>query len=672
MSSDNSGEIWVPIECLGGRYAVSNLGNVRNQSSGCVLKPIKNKKSGFLYVSFHGNPKKKVYIHKAVAEAFVPNTDGCMYVRHRNGDKSDNRSGNLEWHTKCASRKEKKVRLLKWTVESCTEAARLCSSATDFRERFPGGYRYAHQTDLWRSFTWFKHNTDPNRKTYVVYAYEDVANNAVYIGLTNNLDRREKEHRKKNYKNGLRKYDIVRQHFEDVGLPIPKPIVLRDGMDGFEAQAAEDEFKSKYASGGWSVVNTGKTGLGVSSLGNLAYKRPGRDECAEIVKGCRSRKELRLKSHTAYTTIIMNGWEDLLPPKKGNLNDSDWRMLVSGYEDRGDLMQRNHSLYVRLLGNGLLDKYLPSEYAGMDDGRIVEVARGYGDRYALRLKAYELYRICCRRKLLNTVFPKPSKKPKVVCTASFEECSDIASGFEFRYQVRKARPEIFRRMKDMGWLGQIMPYAAGSVWTEESAVEFCSGFDNRTEMREKSASCYEFLRKRGLLGKVFPKKVVRATLLFDAPISECINRAELCSGWYQFKTKYQKYASLCIRKGWDMDVMAVFAEKKRTAEAENERKAAVKMEETMAKCHDCAKSCSTKKEFREKYPTEYSFASRHKLLKDYTWLKGCKGEKDDEKKRLAEETARMYTKKKDFREKSPYEYGLAVRLKILKSFDWLS
>ena len=216
---------------------------------------------------------------------------------------------------KKAEKNKDKQKQPKWTADTCTAAARSCSSATEFKERFPGGYRYAHSTDLWKTFTWLKHNTDPSRKTYVVYAYEDSKNNAVYVGLTNNLERRETEHRKRNYKNSLREYDIVRQYFEDAGCPMPRPIILREGMDGFEAQATEDEIKSKYASDGWKLINTGKTGLGVSSLGNLAYSRPDKDECAKIAKGCRSRKELKRRSWLVYTTIVMNGWDDILPKK---------------------------------------------------------------------------------------------------------------------------------------------------------------------------------------------------------------------------------------------------------------------------------------------------------------------------------------------------------------------
>ena len=77
------------------RYVVKEDGTVFSQVRQRVLKPQKTK-SGYLQVRIDG---KLLYVHRLVAEKYIPNPDNLPQVNHLNGDKADNRVENLEWCT---------------------------------------------------------------------------------------------------------------------------------------------------------------------------------------------------------------------------------------------------------------------------------------------------------------------------------------------------------------------------------------------------------------------------------------------------------------------------------------------------------------------------------------------------------------------------------------------
>ena len=110
---DLPGEEWRDVVGYEGLYQVSNLGRVKVlkhpvERGFCkcftkesIIKP-RIKDNGYLFVGLSKGTTKSMknrYIHRLVAEAFIPNNQNKPQVDHIDGDKKNNMVENLIWAT---------------------------------------------------------------------------------------------------------------------------------------------------------------------------------------------------------------------------------------------------------------------------------------------------------------------------------------------------------------------------------------------------------------------------------------------------------------------------------------------------------------------------------------------------------------------------------------------
>lgn len=100
---------WRDIPGYGGKYRVSDCGDIFSIARDREMKLIVNFK-GYLMISLKlpDGKQKRIFVHRAVLEAFVsPHIKG-MFCRHLDGNPANNSATNLAWGTRDQNEKDKR------------------------------------------------------------------------------------------------------------------------------------------------------------------------------------------------------------------------------------------------------------------------------------------------------------------------------------------------------------------------------------------------------------------------------------------------------------------------------------------------------------------------------------------------------------------------------------
>lgn len=119
-------------------YFITEQGEVINSKTGRTLKPSLGA-NGYYRVNLRKNGKTKtVYIHRLVAETFIPNPNNYNEVNHIDENKANNAIENLEWvshkaninHATCIQRRASTTTSRYGRPILCIETGQIYASAT--------------------------------------------------------------------------------------------------------------------------------------------------------------------------------------------------------------------------------------------------------------------------------------------------------------------------------------------------------------------------------------------------------------------------------------------------------------------------------------------------------------------------------------------------------------
>ena len=154
-----------------------------------------------------------------------------------------------------------------WSKERLQEEANKYQTRKHFRKNNKSAYSAAKRKKVLDEIFKNHHNNgyldkeEWKEKSYVIYAYELKKFNKVYVGLTNNMKRRDIEHLwSEKTKLGI--------FCKECSIPIPKYKILEENLNSKEAQIKEDFWVQYYKDNNWEIFNVAKPG----TLGCISSK----------------------------------------------------------------------------------------------------------------------------------------------------------------------------------------------------------------------------------------------------------------------------------------------------------------------------------------------------------------------------------------------------------------
>lgn len=92
--------MWKNVAGFESTYEVSDSGQLRSKLSNKILSPFDNGR-GYRIIYLYSNKVRRTFrVARLVAQAFLPNEEGKLFVDHVNRNRKDDSTSNLRWVTR--------------------------------------------------------------------------------------------------------------------------------------------------------------------------------------------------------------------------------------------------------------------------------------------------------------------------------------------------------------------------------------------------------------------------------------------------------------------------------------------------------------------------------------------------------------------------------------------
>lgn len=395
------------------------------------------------------------------------------------------------------------------TYDFVVASSKRFASRYEFQLGDKASYNKALKNGWIDSFTWLAlppmHKNDGESKVHCIYIYRDEINKVAYVGRTNNITVRHRQHNRRDYRTG--KYDVVRRYFVESGLYnlLPRPIILEDKLTALESQDREDYYVHQYKNMGWRILNSGKTGINISSLGSYIIKWDY-ESCHKIALNCKTRKEFERKNASAYGIAKSRGWiEDWLPVSSNfHHKQVDWteefcEQIAKKYTLVKDFRKNDPQAYSAASKHGWLKKYTwlqSKKTIKITEDEIRTIAKHFQHKIDFKNAHQSHYAAARRLGIIDDL----GFIPKSTLKWTFEACKAEAQKYTSQIEFRRANSPAYAVSKKNGWLDMWLPKTR-VIKSDETLLKEASRFYSIKELRKYSNTLYCAILRRGLLAK---------------------------------------------------------------------------------------------------------------------------------------------------------------------------
>jgi len=185
-----------------------------------------------------------------------------------------------------------KIYNIYWNKERCYEAALKCETRSEFNKKYSGAYNSSLRNGWMNDIcSHMKIVGNLYKRCIYVWEFED---KSAYIGLTDNIDRRKKDHITSSNSPVFKKLKKYKGNCKQ----------LTEYIDVRDAQKMECFVIENYQNNNWIILNKAKAG----ALGG--YLKWSYEKCKDVSKECFTRNEFCNKFHGAYKSAKKFGWLD--------------------------------------------------------------------------------------------------------------------------------------------------------------------------------------------------------------------------------------------------------------------------------------------------------------------------------------------------------------------------